>query len=195
MKDLVIPATFKTEDYVAKSICGCGLKPAKTILWKSLLVSNWKEMYFTAKFLSKNWNTKLILNREFKFQILSYLVYFLENIINFFLNILKLKTQVAQVDSLLFIVSDLDNRIGCVLSVPNNTHISIMPSHCVKNTEIWITKIPTLTLTPLGKYFKLASVIKKPYRYNSNIVFQVGSQHDMIVNVWDWKNNIKARHL
>jgi hypothetical protein len=28
----------------------------------------------------------------------------------------------------------------------------------------------------------------------------VGSQHDMIVNVWDWKNNIKAgalstRHL
>ena len=23
---------------------------------------------------------------------------------------------------------------------------------------------------------------------------QVGSQHDMIVNVWDWKNNIKAGH-
>ena len=23
---------------------------------------------------------------------------------------------------------------------------------------------------------------------------QVGSQHDMIVNVWDWKNNIKASH-
>ena len=25
-------------------------------------------------------------------------------------------------------------------------------------------------------------------------VFQVGSQHDMIVNVWDWKNNIKVGH-
>ena len=28
---------------------------------------------------------------------------------------------------------------------------------------------------------------------HNEFLFQVGSQHDMIVNVWDWKNNIKER--
>ena len=114
---------------------------------------------------------------------------------NLFLNLLKHRSPIAQVDSLLFIVSDLDNRNGCVLSVPNNTHINIMPSHCVKKHWNLNYKNTHTHSDTSRKIFQTGECDKKPYRYNSKIVFQVGSQHDMIVNVWDWKNNIKARHL
>ena len=56
----------------------------------------------------------------------------------------------------------------------NNAPISVIFVHCVN----------TLHNPACPEYCKMFSDVV--------IYFQVGSQHDMIVNVWDWKNNIKA---
>ena len=61
--------------------------------------------------------------------------------------------------------------------------------------------IPTLTLYSSIVCEQIANVRSQMFSdlWNifvlTNIYFQVGSQHDMIVNVWDWKNNIKESHL
>ena len=61
---------------------------------------------------------------------------------NLFLNLLKHRSPIAQVDSLHFIVLCLDNRspVSWVLSVPNNTHINVMPGHCVKTLKSELQK-------------------------------------------------------
>jgi len=87
------------------------------------------------------------------------------------------------------IINDERKTVTCLGWAVDGQHLVTGESGHLPHVKIWSVVTLTTVTSFIGHKFGVSNV---KFTSNNHYVVSIGAEHDMTVNVWDWKNNCKV---